>query len=192
MHCPRPIGPWRLHRHSRLPNAGVVHPRFPSNRPARQPSLHVRQARRPERGLRLRQFPPRAGTHCRLPAYRSERAGRDADRRRQVADLSGPGAGEGRAHRRRLAAGGADARSGRRAEARRGRGGDDQFGGQPRRECRDLAARRFRSGAHSLHGAGTADDRPYDRRPAKDRRVALRHRRGALHLAMGRVLPAGI
>ena len=67
-----------------------------------------------------------------------------------------------------------------------------QFGRGPRRECRHLAKGGGRRGAASLSLARAADDGADDLGPLPARRAADRHRRGALHFAMGCLLPARI
>ena len=150
------------------------------------------QARRSAPDLRLRDLPARAGGDRRHAARRAQRAGGHAHGVGKVAVLSGAGTGEGRAVHRRLAAGGADAGPGGGPEARGCRGGEHQFVLQPRGQCLDLAQGGVGRGDAALSLARAPDDRAHDLGAAEARYPSDRHRRGALHLAMGGELPAGI
>ncbi len=148
--------------------------------------------RGPPPGFRARRLPRRAARNRAARGRRRRRAGADADGRRQVAVLPVAGAAAGRHRGGRLAADRADAGPGRRARAARRAGGVPQLDARRRRGARRGARpgrRRARPALRRTRAAGHAA-LPRTARPHAG--GALRHRRGALRLAVGPRLPARV
>ena len=152
--------------------------------------------RDPAPGLRLPGLPRRAAGDRRARRRRRRRARADADRRRQVALLPDSGARARRRRRRRLAADRADAGPGRRAAASSAcarRSSTRRLDAETAaRVERDVRAGRARP---ALRRARAAADAALPRAAGRARDAtarALRHRRGALRLAVGPRLPARV
>ncbi len=147
----------------------------------------------PQAHLRVRQLQELPAAGHRARGRRRRRAGADAHRRRQVGHLPDPRADAAGSGRGRLAADRADAEPGRGARGGRRARGLPQLHAQFRRRGggRTPAARRrtgprLRRARAARHGALPAPAR----RPRAGRRAgAVRHRRGALRVAVGPRLP---
>ena len=86
----------------------------------------------------------------------------------------------------------ADGRSGRQAQGARLRGGAHPLRPRPRRLAPGLHRLPQRQAAVPLHRAGAAARRRLSRNAGQAQAVADRHRRSALHFAMGARFPAGL
>ncbi len=166
------------------------------HRPGHLRRAHWREgdsgAGRAAAGLRVRLLPRLPARGDRPRGGRRGRAGADADRRWQVAVLPDPGAGPRRRRRGDLAADRVDAGPGGRADRGRGPGRFPQLhprSGHPSAGRGGVRGRRDRP---ALPRAGSAGQPGHAEPAGAGPDQPVRHRRGALRVAVGARLPAGL